>query len=266
VFFFSSSFFSQLDVHGVNLSLIGFLALVTFQFESGCENVVLNREGIGGKEKLVWFLDTRELVSLGDHVQAVLHCSSEVFVVAESAHICSFAVRSCPLLSVNFIDNDNSDTTVLERVAINHNLRNIVGQDIFVLELLGSNVLTLRELEDILYAIDDLKTTVGVEQADITRAEPAFIVKGLFCLCWDFIVASGYIRSHHLDLSTRIRLVIGGIVHGRNISEAELNTMKRASNVSWSRIIRSSDATSSSSLSQTVAFHEWAAEAHLEER
>lgn len=264
--FFSSSFFSQLSVHGVNLSLVSLLALVSFQFESRGEDVVLNREGIGGEEKLVWFLDTRELVVFGDRVQAVLDYSSEGLVVAESAHVLSFAVCSCPLLGVDFINYDNCDTTVLERVTVDHNLRDIVGQNILVLKLFGSNVLTLRELEDVLDAVNDLKTTVGVEQADITRAEPAFIVKGFFGLLWNFIIARGAVRSHHLDLSTRVRLVVGGVVHGGYISEAELNTLKRASNVSRSRVFGSSDATSSSSLSKTVTFHERAAEANLEER
>lgn len=66
-------------------------------------------------------------------------------------------------------------------------LKNPFGLDIDVLQLFRGYVFTLRELEDIFGAVNDLDGTILVDLADISREEPA-IMEGFRSLFFVFEV------------------------------------------------------------------------------
>lgn len=70
------------------------------------------------------------------------------------------AMRFCESLCLSQIWHNNGNKEVLERVAIDKDLLDDGALSIDVLKLLWSDVLTLREFEDILCSINDLYSTI----------------------------------------------------------------------------------------------------------
>ena len=54
------------------------------------------------------------------------------------------------------------------------------------------HLLSLRELEDVLLAVDDLQAAAIIPQANVSRVEPAVSVEGLCCLVGHLIIAPEY--------------------------------------------------------------------------
>ena len=67
-----------------------------------------------------------------------------------------------------FLREDDTNASVLERVAVNEALSNQLRQRHDLLNLFRRNVLTLRQLEDVFRSIYDLHRTVRVYLYDVT--------------------------------------------------------------------------------------------------
>lgn len=74
------------------------------------------------------------------------------------------------------------DAAVLERVAVNETLLDEGREHKDVLEFFWRNVLALRQLEDILGAVDDLDRAVREDLGNVTSSEPALFVERFFGL------------------------------------------------------------------------------------
>jgi hypothetical protein len=74
-----------------------------------------------------------------------------------------------PLFDLGHLRDDNSHEPTLEGVSIDKDLSSERRCNVHVLQLLGSDVLTLRELEDVLCSVDDLNRTIWVDHTNITR-------------------------------------------------------------------------------------------------
>ena len=63
------------------------------------------------------------------------------------------------------------------------------GQAHDILDLLWSDILTLRQLEDILGPVNDLDRSIWVDLDNIACAEPAIVVERLACLGRVLVIA-----------------------------------------------------------------------------
>lgn len=125
---------------------------------------------------------------LGDGVDAVLDDGFHVFIISESFEAVSLVVGSSPLETGYWLEDDDSNTAILERITVDEDLLDVIGQGVFILELLRGDVFTLGKLEDVLDTVDDLDRTVRVDRADIAREEPALSVEGFSSLINKFVV------------------------------------------------------------------------------
>ena len=82
-------------------------------------------------------------------------------------------------LQVNRVGYNYSDKAALEGVTVDEDLSDLRDLRVNVLELLWGDVLSLRELENVLRAICDLDGTVGEDDANIARVDPAILREGL---------------------------------------------------------------------------------------
>ena len=58
------------------------------------------------------------------------------------------------------VRNENGHHAVLERIAIDEYLAHVLALGVDVLELLGRDVFALRQLEEILFTVDDFQGSV----------------------------------------------------------------------------------------------------------
>ena len=80
--------------------------------------------------------------------------------VAEDRKCAGNTVFSCVVLDVLYIGNDHSYRARLEAFSVDKDLRNVLAFYVDVLNLLWSNIFTLRQLEDVLLAINDLQRSI----------------------------------------------------------------------------------------------------------
>jgi len=106
-------------------------------------------------EDVLRLLESVELVGLGRLKHFVKNCLLEILILAEGFKISRLAVFFCPLFGSRLFDYHNCNTAILERVSVDHDLCDQRKEYVYVLELLGSNVLALAELEYIFGAIND---------------------------------------------------------------------------------------------------------------
>jgi hypothetical protein len=92
---------------------------------------------------------------------------------------------------------------MLKRVSINKDLLNYWALRIDVFKLFWSDVLSLRELEDILCTINNLNSSIRINKTYITRTEPAIFRKSFFCSFWVLKISLENIGTLHLDFSSR---------------------------------------------------------------
>ena len=74
------------------------------------------------------------------------------------------------------------DAAVLERVSIDEALLNERRKNEDILEFFWRDVFALRQLEDILGAVDDLDRAVREDLGNVTSSEPALFVERFFGL------------------------------------------------------------------------------------
>ena len=92
---------------------------------------------------------------------------------------------------------------MLQRVTIDEDLCDLRNLSKDILELFGSDVLTLRKLEDILRTVDDSDCTIWQDYADITRVDPAIISDCILGLLGVLEVSLEVVGALELHLTTR---------------------------------------------------------------
>jgi len=141
-------------VHGVDLSLVSLLGLRALELEGGSEEVVLNAERGGDKRDGSEGLKTADLVHLSNLVHVVQDHLVDGGVLDELGVVGGVLVLL--ILSPGSkhlkVWNDDSHEARLERVTVDPVLRDPLGLHEDVLELLWGDVLTKRNLEDVLGA------------------------------------------------------------------------------------------------------------------
>ena len=171
-------------VHFVDGRLEVFLHFVALRFHCRREKTVLNAEqimvqvnvlGLLREEKGEFFgtevslrcgelntyqleaLQAAVLADLGDVLEDNL---LEFLALAKLLHVQLQVVLTSPLEDDCLLGNDDGNERALVAVAVDEHLSHVFGADVEILDLLGSNVLALLELENVLDAVDDLERTV----------------------------------------------------------------------------------------------------------
>ena len=106
-------------------------------------------------------------------------------------------------LQVNWIGYNYSNKAAFEGVTVDEDLGDLGYLRINVLELLWGDVLSLRELEDVLRSICDLDGPVGEDDADITRVDPAILREGLLGTTRVLEITLELVGALELNFTTR---------------------------------------------------------------
>src|SRR3989338_5512237 len=117
--------------------------------------------------------------------------------------------------------NDDGNQARLERVTIDEDLLYVFVLQEARFDLLGSNILALRELEDVLLTIDDGEGTIGIHETNISSVEPPIDIDSLFGLVRLVIVPVEDVGSANENLSSG-RVIGGEIVHVGDVFELDL--------------------------------------------
>jgi hypothetical protein len=80
------------------------------------------------------------------------------------------------------VGNDDGDQVSLKGVTVAEDLGDVERLLKLALYLIRGNVLSLSELEDVLFSINNLESTVGEEHANVTCVDPALSIDSLACL------------------------------------------------------------------------------------
>lgn len=136
-----------------------------------------------------------------------------------------------PFLHATFLGHNNRNTAVLKGISVDHALGNERAKSENVLNLFGSDVLALRELKDVLAAVNNADGSIRVNESDIAGSEPAILVESFGSLVGSLVVTGGNSRSHHAKLTTGVGLVRAQVLHLGHILESPLDAAERSSNV-----------------------------------
>jgi len=101
---------------------------------------------------------------------------------------------------------------------VDENLSDEGLKNVDVLEFLGGDIFTLRELEDVLRTVDNLNRAVREHSDDLASAEPVLFVECLCIFFWALVVASGDIGALYLKLAFRVRFIGVLVVHLRDVT------------------------------------------------
>jgi hypothetical protein len=139
------------------------------------------------------------------------------------------AVFAGPLLEGGPLGHHDGHEEVLERVSIDERLGDVGRLSDLVLYLLWDDVLSLRELEDVLLSIDDLEGALGdIELADVASVDPALSVEGLLGHLRLAVVALEGDSTAVADFAARDRVapvvcVRAQVVHVGDIQQLDLD-------------------------------------------
>jgi len=159
---------------------------------------------------------------------------------------------------------------VLERVAVHEYLSDIGALLNLLLDLVGRDVLSLGELEDVLLSVDDLEGTARQEHANITGVHPARLVEGVASLLRLTEVAFEGVVAAVADLATGegdalLVFVLTCVVHVGHVDKLNDQSREWTSDVAAGRVLRPSQGGRRTALSLAIAFMNLAAECDLEE-
>lgn len=110
-----------------------------------------------------------------------------------------------------------------------------------VLQLLGGNVLSLGQLEDVLLAVDDGEASTVVNESNVASSEPALRVDCLPGVLLVLEVALEDSVSTDADLSAREGLIGRAVVHLGHIHQLDLASSSWVSNVSRNELTKNDD-------------------------
>jgi len=133
----------EFRVHIIELLLVNLCTLVSLKFESWSQDVVLDRESIGGHINILWHLNVVEFLFLSELLHRVLNHCLVICALALDDILHGGASLLSPLFEWLWVYNDNSDGTTFERVSIDHALGDVRRLDEDILKLLWSDILSL---------------------------------------------------------------------------------------------------------------------------
>lgn len=131
--------------------------------------------------------------------------------MAEFANVVTLVVLFSPLFAGIVFKHNHSNDVVLEGVSVDEALLNLSHERVGLLELLGGDVLTLGQFENVFGTVNNLESSVRIQDAHISRAEPLRVIflESLFSLFRVLVVALGDTGSPHLNFTSRVRLIAG---------------------------------------------------------
>ena len=202
-------------VHGIDLSLVHFTGLMSLKLKRWCECIVFDREQLAGKMNSLGFFEAGELVGYGQ----TLHISADNFlelgIFADRGKIALDVILASPVHGPGLLGDDYADAAVLKRVAVHEALSDHWRQAHDILDLLRSDILTLRQLEDVLRPVNDLDRAVREDLNDVTRLEPAGMIKRISRLAWHLVIAIKDGWTFEQDLASWIWLIRHQVIHIR---------------------------------------------------
>eukprot|EP00967_Tisochrysis_lutea_P049205 scaffold60253_cov29-Tisochrysis_lutea.AAC.2 len=180
---------AELSVHSVDFLAVSRKELRPLQLEGRGEAVILNSESLA--EVVDVPLDMHRLrdlksMQLGGLAACLDLAQYEGGHLGLGEHISSSRPRRRPArvhsVRHHFLHVGSADRNELGgvRVAVDEELRDVCRLSEKVLDLFGSNVFSLRELEDVLLAVDNRKRAIGIPPADVASVQPAIFTE---CLC-----------------------------------------------------------------------------------
>jgi len=108
-------------------------------------------------------------VLLRNGVETVLNCSFHVFIISQRLEVLCLAIFLGPFEASSLFKDNDSNTTIFERVTVNHYLGNEVRETVLVLQFLRGDVLSMRKLEYVFHTVNNLNRSIGVDYAHIAR-------------------------------------------------------------------------------------------------
>ena len=253
----------EVGVELVDLLLVDLFAHVALQFEGGRKDIVRRRELLVGDVKRLGLLETVELTECAQLVDLFHQKFDEVCVLGleDGGHV--LAVILAPLAKSVLAGHEDGDADGLERVPVHHDLLNVVRLHQDILDLFGRHILTLRQLENVLASIQDLNSSVRIDDTNIASVEVALRIDGLSSLVRAHEVAWCYTRAANADLTARVRLVSDAVVHFGKIFELDGRVLDRAANSARDWVVDVGDSDSSTRLREPIGLHHWARERNL---
>ena len=128
------------------------------------------------------FLEARELVGYDQTLHISADDFLEIAILAECREVALDVILTGPFHGPGFLGDHNADAAVLERVAVDEALRAHRRQAHDILDLFWSDILTLRQLEDVFRPVNDFDRAVRENLDDVTSLEPAISKRLLVCL------------------------------------------------------------------------------------
>lgn len=160
---------------------------------------------------------------------------------------------------------------MLERVSIDERLSDIVRLSDLVLDLLGDDVLSLGQFEDIFLSVNDLESTLNdVELANISSVDPTLRVKSFRCQLRLSVIALECDIASVANFSSRQRVskgifIIAEVVHVGDINQLDFYTREWCSDMANFRIVVPGDRDSCCTFSLSISFLDLTAECYLKE-
>lgn len=77
---------------------------------------------------------------------------------------------------------NDSYIKVLQRISIKETLSHVWTSEVNVFNLFWGNILTLTQLVNVLFSVNDLQGAIGQNYSDVSAVIPAFLVNSLFCV------------------------------------------------------------------------------------
>ena len=117
--------------------------------------------------------------------------------------------------------------THLQALAVNEHLFNKLRLHINILDFLRHDVLALAQLEDMLFAINNLKRPVRVPSTNVACVMPALRVDRLGCSLRIFEVSLEHARTFDADFSLLVVRVIFHLRHINHLERVEVEIRER---------------------------------------
>jgi len=127
----------------------------------------------------LWFFEARTLMFGREAIHVV---DNKLLEISTLENIGALRHASLELFDGFLIRVYDCDAAVLERVSIDEALLNERRKNEDILEFFWRDVFALRQLEDILGAVDDLDRAVREDLGNVTSSEPALFVERFFGL------------------------------------------------------------------------------------
>mmetsp|Transcript_1798 Transcript_1798/g.4679 ORF Transcript_1798/g.4679 Transcript_1798/m.4679 type:complete len:507 (-) Transcript_1798:533-2053(-) len=217
-------------IHGVNLLLVVLLQLRALHLERGGQQALLDVKGRGLHEEVLHHLEALELGLLPGGGQAL---QQHLLCLRGGAHFLEVALDVmglCPRHHLCLHRDHHGHQAVLKAVAIHPQLLQHLKLLELALHLLHSDVLALRQLEDVLDAVDDPQIPVLANLTDVASVEPAITLKYLLGDVLPLEVAREHGVAADQDLAAR-GVSQRVVVHVRHRLQPDLHARERGPDV-----------------------------------